>query len=104
MASDAPSLARWWRAFCAGEIVSPGTLSEMATAVGEGSGLGYGLGLFNVAGGYGPSVGHSGADYGFASWAGCLPEQGAVVVVLTNRNVDDIGGMAGPLVGVLRSD
>ena len=32
MASDSPSLARWWRAFCAGEIVSAASLTEMATA------------------------------------------------------------------------
>ena len=32
MASDAPSLARWWRAFCAGEIVSQDSLTEMATS------------------------------------------------------------------------
>ncbi|MEO6350540.1 MAG: serine hydrolase domain-containing protein [Candidatus Limnocylindrales bacterium] len=29
MASDAPSLARWWRAFCAGEVVSAASLSEI---------------------------------------------------------------------------
>jgi D-alanyl-D-alanine carboxypeptidase len=102
IASDSPSLGRWWRAFCAGEIVSPDSLAEMKTTVGDDFGLGYGLGLFNVAGGYGPSVGHAGTDYGFASWAGCLPEQGAVVVVLANRAVDDIRGMAGPLLGALR--
>jgi D-alanyl-D-alanine carboxypeptidase len=104
IASDSPSLARWWRAFCTGEIVSPSSLAEMATPAGSDDyGLGYGLGVFNVAGGYGPSVGHAGADYGFASWAGCLPEHGAVVVVLANREVDDIMGMARPLIDVLRS-
>jgi D-alanyl-D-alanine carboxypeptidase len=41
MASDAPSLARWWRAFCAGEIVSQASLTEM-TIMHEG----YGLGLY----------------------------------------------------------
>lgn len=101
MASDSPSLGRWWRALCAGEIVSPASLTEMTTSVGADYGLGYGLGLFNVAGGYGPSVGHAGEDYGFASWAGCLPESGAVVVVLTNLVVDDIRGMARPLVSSL---
>ena len=29
MASDSVSLARWWRAFCAGEIVSQASLTEM---------------------------------------------------------------------------
>jgi D-alanyl-D-alanine carboxypeptidase len=105
IASDAPTLARWWRAFCAGEIVSADSLTEMATAPLTGSpsrGEDYGLGMFQVADPYALAVGHSGADYGFASWAGCLPEQGAVVVVLTNREVDDIGGMARPLVRALQ--
>lgn len=98
IASDSPSLARWWRAFCAGEIVSQTSLTEMGTLVDE-----YGLGLFEVADPYAAGLGHVGADYGFASWAGCLPEQGAVVVVLTNHEVDDIGGMARPLVAALRA-
>ncbi len=104
MASDSPSLARWWRAFCAGEIISEDSLAEMATVASPESGLGYGLGVFNVAGGYGPSMGHAGTDYGFVSWAGCLPDQGAVVVVLANREVDDTLGMGRMLVGGLRSD
>ncbi|HYI43904.1 MAG TPA: serine hydrolase [Actinomycetota bacterium] len=104
MASDAPSLARWWRAFCAGEIVSQGSLTEMAAFdnVGE-----YGLGLFEVADPYAGGVGHTGSHVGYVSWGGCLPESGAVVVVLHNRVVDDIGGMARPLVTALvaaRSD
>jgi hypothetical protein len=37
------------------------------------------------------------------SWAGCLPEDGAVVVVLTDQVFDDIGAMAGPLVDAVRS-
>jgi transposase len=36
-------------------------------------------------------------------WAGCLPEDGAVVVVLTNQVFDDIGVMAEPLVEALTS-
>lgn len=40
MASDSVSLARWWRAFCAGEIVSQASLTEMSTFHD-----GYGLGL-----------------------------------------------------------
>jgi hypothetical protein len=31
MVLDAPSLARWWRALCAGEIVSQASLTEMST-------------------------------------------------------------------------
>lgn len=87
MASDAPSLARWWRAFCAGEIVSRHSLTEMAAVdnVGE-----YGLGLFEVADPYAEGVGHTGSHVGYVSWAGCLPEYGAVVVVLHNHVVEDI--------------
>ena len=48
MASDAPSLARWWRAFCADEIVSQASLNEMTTLSIDG----YGLGLYDVAESY----------------------------------------------------
>jgi hypothetical protein len=37
------------------------------------------------------------------AWAGCLPEDGSVVVVLSNHVVEDIGGMAEPLVDAVRS-
>ena len=99
MASDAPSLARWWRAFCAGEIVSQASLTEMATFD---DGDGYGLGLYKP---YAGAVGHTGEGVGgsYTSWAGCLPEHGSVVVVLHNRVVEDLGGMAGPLVDALGS-
>jgi D-alanyl-D-alanine carboxypeptidase len=97
MASDAPSLVRWWRALCAGEIVSQASLTEMATFED-----GYGLGLYNPGDPYADVVGHTGSHDGYVSWAGCLPEDGAVVVVLTNQVVDDIGLMAEPLVGAVR--
>ena len=104
MASDAPSLARWWRALCAGEIVSQDSLTEMTTFYGGAEG--YGLGLFNVADPYAQGVGHSGSGFGdsYVSWAGCLPEYGAVIVVLSNHVVEDIGGMARPLVEAVQSD
>jgi CubicO group peptidase (beta-lactamase class C family) len=95
MASDAPSLARWWRAFCAGEIVSQASLTEMSTFRD-----GYGLGLINPADSYAQGLGHTGEGFGdsYSAWAGCLPADRAVVVVLINRFVDDKGGMARPLV------
>ena len=101
MASDSPSLARWWRAFCAGEIVSQASLtemSEMARFHDE-----YGLGLYDVAGYFGEAVGHTGEHIGYVAWAGCLPENGSVVVVLNNRVVEDIGDMAEPLVSAVGS-
>jgi D-alanyl-D-alanine carboxypeptidase len=96
IASDAPSLARWWRALCAGDLVSQDSLTEMTDFVGGPTG--YGLGLFNVADPYAVAVGHSGWNFGYVSWAGCLPDEGAVVVVLSDVEFDDIGGMARPLV------
>lgn len=101
MASDAPSLARWWRAFCAGEIVSQASLNEMTTFHD-----GYGLGLYNVADGYAKAVGHTGGGISgtYVSWAGCLPVDGTVVVVLSNQVVDDIGAMARPLVTAADTD
>ncbi len=100
IASDSISLARWWRAFCAGQIVSQASLTEMAAFVGGPDG--YGLGLFDIAGR--GSVGHAGSNFGYVSWAGCLPEDGAVIVILSTYQFDDIIGMAAPLVGAVRSD
>jgi CubicO group peptidase (beta-lactamase class C family) len=100
IASDSTSLARWWRAFCAGEIVSQPSLTEMTPFVGSPDG--YGFGLYDIAGG--GSVGHSGQNFGYVSWAGCLPDAGAVIVVLSTYLFDDIGGMAAPLVTAVRSD
>jgi D-alanyl-D-alanine carboxypeptidase len=93
MASDAPSLARWWRAFCAGEIVSQESLNEMSTSVGDQ----YGLGLFVDAYPYPRSIGHAGTHVGYAAWAGCLPDEGSVVVVLTNQTTSNFA-IALPLV------
>jgi CubicO group peptidase (beta-lactamase class C family) len=98
MASDSLSLARWWRAFCAGEIVSEASLTEMSTFDD-----GYGLGLYNPGDPYAEVVGHAGEHDGYVAWAGCLPEDGAVVVVLSNCVVVDIGLMARPLVDAVRS-
>ncbi len=102
IASDSPSLAAWWRAFCSGELVSQDSLTEMSTFV-DGP-EGYGLGLFNVAEPYAFAVGHGGWNFGYVSWAGCLPEVGAVIVVLSNREFEDIGGMPAPLVDAVLAD
>jgi D-alanyl-D-alanine carboxypeptidase len=102
IASDSISLATWWRAFCAGEIVSQASLTEMWRYYDGADG--YGLGLFNVADPWASGVGHTGSNFGYASWAGCMPAEGAVVVMLANQYVDDTGGMARPLVEALRAD
>lgn len=106
IASDSPSLARWWRALCAGEIVSQASLTEMSRfepAAHLGS---YGLGVYNPADGYAQAFGHTGQMPGYMSWAACLPEDEAVIVVLTNHEVDDghleySHGLARPLVDAL---
>ena len=69
---------------------------------------GYGLGLFNPAYGHASAIGHQGELFGYMSWAACLPDDGAVVVVLSNRVVDDLSAELffrpiGPFVDVLRS-
>jgi hypothetical protein len=62
-----------------------------------------GLGLYDVAEPYAYAVGHTGEHIGYEAWAGCRPEDGAVVVVLSNRAVENLGGMAQPLVDAVRS-
>lgn len=94
MASDSISLGRWWRALCAGEIVSPATLTAMLPTAG------YGLGLYLLD--RPGTVGHGGEDLGGVSLAGCVPDDGVVFAVLVNRNVD-VSAIAGPLVAALRS-
>jgi D-alanyl-D-alanine carboxypeptidase len=105
MSSDSPTLGRWWRAFCAGEIVSVASLTEMAT-FDDGYGLGLyeiaDLGLDEIAEPYGSGVGHAGEHIGFVSMAACLPADGLVVVVLSN-GVVDIGAIAIALADGARS-
>ena len=102
------TLVTAWRAFCAGEIVSQASLTEMSTFEPTAHIGSYGLGLYNPANGYAEGFGHTGQLPGYMSWAACLPEDRAVIVVLTNHEVDDGGhfafshGLARPLVDALR--
>jgi len=70
-------------------------------ADGRAGSSGYGLGLFNPTDPYAVAVGHTGGNFGYVYWAGCLPEEGAVIVVLSDREFDDVDGMARHLVGVI---
>ena len=68
----------------------------------------YGLGLYNPASGYAQGVGHTGETHGYMSFAACVPDDEAVIVVLTNHILDDgqlafIHGLGRPFVDVLRS-
>jgi len=102
MASDAISLARWWRAFCAGEIVSEASLTAMSTFY-DGPDD-YGLGLGNPVGGYAQAVGHLGANFGYISAAGCLTEDPLIFVVLTNQRTRYGPDLAVPLVTAALSE
>ena len=101
MASDSISLARWWRAFCAGEIVSEASLTEMSTFYDNAESelpVDYGLGLFNPTERASvKAVGHLGANFGYKSSAGCLTEDHVIFVVLTNQDLDSFD-LATPLV------
>jgi D-alanyl-D-alanine carboxypeptidase len=110
MASDAISLARWWRAFCAGEVVSQASLTEMSTFydnAASGLPVDYGLGLLDPADGYSEGgVGHMGQAGAYESWAACLTADDLVVVVLTSGQYDasSIFDLGRPLVTAARSD
>jgi CubicO group peptidase (beta-lactamase class C family) len=98
IASDSISLARWWRAFCAGEIVSEASLTEMSTFY-DNAEVDYGLGLFNPAQrANAQAAGHLGANFGYKSSAGCLTEDHLIVVVLTNQVTGHSQDLATPLV------
>ena len=100
MASDSISLARWWHAFCSGEIVSEASLTEMSTLYNDE----YGLGLFNPAAGYAQGVGHLGANFGYSSWSECLTEDRSIVVVLRNYLAEDLFDLGRPLISAAHSD
>ena len=53
---------------------------------------GYGLGLFNPTDTYARVGGSAPGTSGYVSWAGCLLDEGAVIVVLSDVEFDDIGG------------
>ena len=98
IAADSASLARWWRALCAGEVVSPASLAEMTTFRD-----GYGLGLSDDTETFRASaVGHGGVQAGYAAYAGCLPDDGSVVVVLANREMAEVSGIARALAAAAR--
>jgi D-alanyl-D-alanine carboxypeptidase len=99
MASDAPSLARWFRALCAGQVVSPASLDEMTDFDGRPE---YGLGIWDRRGEYGSdsgALGHTGlAREGYRTAALCFQNPGIVVVVLANAEEQvDVDTVAGDL-------
>ncbi len=63
MASDAPTLARWFRALCAGQIVSPASLDEMTDFDERPE---YGLGVWDRW----PEYGGASGALGHTAWRG----------------------------------
>lgn len=88
IASDAVSVARWWASLCRGEVVSDASLAEMAAPLVEGQEYGLGFKAEDLDGRQG--VAHDGMHVGFTSWAGCVIDEAAVVVVLAND--EDVDG------------
>ena len=99
MASDAPSLARWFRALCAGQVVSPASLNEMTDFEKRPE---YGIGIIDRRLEYGwdsGALGHTGlAREGYRTAALCFQDPGIVVVVLANAEEHDVDTTAGKLV------
>ena len=99
MASDSPSLARWWRALCAGEVVSAASLNEMTDFRKRPE---YGLGIWDRRSEYGYESGALGlagvVDEGYRTAALCFQDPGTVVVVLANAAEHDVDTTAGSLV------
>ena len=96
MASDSPSLARWFRALCAGDrSCRPASLDEMTDFDKRPE---YGLGIMDRQEEYGwdsGALGHTGlAREGYRTAALCFQNPGMVVVVLANaeHDVDTIAG------------
>lgn len=98
MASDAPTLARWFRNLCAGQIVSPALLDEMTNFDERPE---YGLGIWDRRGEYGygsGALGHTGlAREGYRTAALCFQDPVSVVVVLANAEEHDVDTTAGDL-------
>ena len=99
MASDAPSLARWFRALCAGQVVSPASVDEMTDLHKRPE---YGLGIWDRRYEYGSdsgALGHTGlAREGYRTAAFCFQNPVMVVVVLANSEEHDVETTAGNLV------
>ncbi len=99
MASDSPSLARWFRALCAGQIVSAASLDEMTDFEKRPE---FGLGIWDRRSEYGYESGALGlagvVEKGYRTAALCFQDPGIVVVVLANAAEHDVDTTAGRLV------
>jgi D-alanyl-D-alanine carboxypeptidase len=101
MASDSASLARWFTALCAGQVVTQTSLDQMTDFVAR---PGYGFGLIDRSTDYPGrrSLGHTGNLNGYVTVALCFPDARAVVTVLVNEKEHDVDTLAGALVAEVR--
>jgi Beta-lactamase. len=95
MASDAVSLARWFRGLCAGQIVSPASVDEMTDLRQRPE---YGLGMWDRRYEYGASsgaIGHTGfVREGYRTAAIGFENPAMVVVVPVNAEDHDVDATA----------
>ena len=98
MASDAGSLARWFRDLCAGRIVPSAVVDEMTDLRKRPE---YGLGIWDRRYQYGSAsgaIGHTGlVREGYRAAAFCIQQPVTVVVVLANDREHDVETTAGEL-------
>ncbi|MFH8789193.1 serine hydrolase domain-containing protein [Streptomyces roseoverticillatus] len=84
MSSDLRDLRTWARVVATGSLLRPKTQAErLKTLPTPISGVGYGLGIFNVQG----WIGHNGSLPGYESLTIHLPEERATLVVLLNTDI-----------------
>jgi D-alanyl-D-alanine carboxypeptidase len=100
MASDSSTLARWWGRLCGGEILSGASFESMIDFERNPE---YALGIQDRSYDGPAAVGNEGVHVGFVSLAECLPDLGAVVVVLMNDEEADSASVANALIGAIRS-
>jgi len=91
VASDSATLARWWERLCAGQIVSQTSFEAMIDFDRTPD---YALGIADRSSHAPGAVGNKGEHVGFVSLAECLPDRGAVVVVLVNDEQADTDALA----------
>jgi D-alanyl-D-alanine carboxypeptidase len=98
MASDSATLARWWGRLCGGQIVSATSFETMIDFERTPE---YALAIQDRSYDSPAAVGNEGVHVGFVSLAECLPDAGAVVVVLANDEDADSASVANALMAEL---
>ena len=99
IASDSATLARWWARLCGGRILSEASFAAMTDFEQTPQ---YALGIQDWSEWDGPSaVGNDGMHVGFVSHAECLPDEGAVVVVLINDGAANSSEVANALLDAI---